>query len=260
VSDGSGRNRSARGPERTVRPCRRRRANSSRVVMRQTGVDPEGPATLAPGRSGREAMASLAAAALDDGLAGPVGHAMTEAVPTGPTAVVGLERAFHAVPPRPAGPEGSGCRNDCARTIGPGPGELGETAGGAMARRWVPESEIPVRNPETVDAGTETGQLRPSDPTTVSAAPRSRVWTTRAKSPGKSGVNCTNVDRFVPLRDAGTRVLGSRDSPGNRRGVATVAGLAAVSATPFDARPNEDCRPFSTGVDRTVEHGRPRKA
>lgn len=51
-------------------------------------------------RSGGELLAALPAAGLDDGSPSTGRHAVTEPVVLGPLALVGLESALHAVPPR----------------------------------------------------------------------------------------------------------------------------------------------------------------
>src|SRR5579884_638031 len=51
------------------------------------------------GRSGRQAVAALRPPGLENGPAGPGGHAVAEAVVLGPLAVVGLVGALHCVAP-----------------------------------------------------------------------------------------------------------------------------------------------------------------
>jgi hypothetical protein len=82
------------GPRRTRRPWRRRSSKVDRSRMRQM-TDTAG----APD-SGGELVTALPAAGLDDRPTRPGRHPVAEPVVLGPLAVVGLESALHAVPPR----------------------------------------------------------------------------------------------------------------------------------------------------------------
>lgn len=86
VPTGPGSQVTESAPARARRPLRRSSPKVAASRTRQTAV---------PTGSGREAVAALTAAGLQDGAAGAGGHPVAKAVVLGSLAVVGLERALH---------------------------------------------------------------------------------------------------------------------------------------------------------------------
>ena len=149
-------------------------------------------------RSGRQLAPALAASCLEDRTTGAIRHAVPEAVPAGPTSVVGLERALHGM----------------ASSV-----PMGRTTGGPRVQggqRATIVSDVP--SPELLDRSRETSR-------------RGRAWTgtgTRRSTsvePRGARSNCTRR----PLRGHG---------PPARTGRGSIAAHAtALSESPPERHP-----------------------